>query len=146
MSNVRFEFAQAEDEPAVRDLLNKANLPDEDIPPHLRSFILAKEGRHLIGCVGLEISGQIALLRSLAVTSAMRGQGIGNSLCQEIIGHARKQGVKELYLLTTDQADFFEKRGFQRQARESAPDEIRATTQFKGLCPSSAILMSRSLS
>ena len=145
MTNVRFELAQAEDTAAVRALLKTANLPNEDIHQHMRSFILAKEGHDLIGCVGLEISGHVGLLRSLAVMTALRGQGIGNSLCVEMIRYARKQGVEELYLLTTDQAGFFEKRGFQRRLRESAPEKIQMTTQYRALCPSSAILMSRSL-
>jgi amino-acid N-acetyltransferase len=48
-------------------------------------------------------------------------------------------------LLTTTAAAFFEKRGYRRLARTSAPAAIRATTQFSALCPSTATLMVKAM-
>lgn len=54
-------------------------------------------------------------------------------------------GVTDAWLLTTTIAPLAEKLGFRRVDRALAPTEIQASRQFAALCPSSAILMHRSL-
>jgi amino-acid N-acetyltransferase len=56
---------------------------------------------------------------------------------------ARTTGLKKVYLLTTDAQAFFRKLGFAEVPRESAPEAIRRTAQFRTLCPASATLMAR---
>jgi amino-acid N-acetyltransferase len=36
---------------------------------------------------------------------------------------------------------FFAKQGYCRTARDSAPDEIQETTEFRTLCPATAVCM-----
>jgi amino-acid N-acetyltransferase len=144
-NGIQFEKAQAVDEEAIRELLRTSKLPYEDVHAHIGSFLIARSSGQFVGCVGLERAGRTALLRSLAVDAAFRGQGIGNTLCARVMEDARKDGLTDLYLLTTSEEYFFAKLGFVKQSRESAPPEIQATAQFTELCPASAILMKRSL-
>ncbi len=59
--------------------------------------------------------------------------------------HARSQGVRDVYLLTTTAEDFFARRGYVRIGREKAPRTIRSTREFADLCPASSAFMVKHL-
>jgi amino-acid N-acetyltransferase len=120
-------------------LLETCELPGNDVGVHLDHFIVAKEADSVVGCIGLEKEGP--LLRSLAVDPSYRNRGVAQHLCDQLLHHAKEQGVQEIFLLTTTAAKFFEKIGFERKDREEAPEKIRKSKQFTELCPSSAVLM-----
>jgi amino-acid N-acetyltransferase len=127
-------------------LLQDASLPTEDLTAsHCEHFYFAGPASQPTGLVGLEIFGEVALLRSLVVTAQRRGAGEGASLLRYAEAEARSRGVRALYLLTTTAESFFAKHGYQRAARETAPPPIRATREFAGICPASSAFMTRVL-
>jgi amino-acid N-acetyltransferase len=97
------------------------------------------------GVVGLEIYDKVALLRSLAVSADSRRNGYGKALVAQAERYARSRGVTGIYLLTTTAAEFFERLGYKKTDRESAPDAIRRTEEFSALCPSSSAFMVKTL-
>jgi N-acetylglutamate synthase-like GNAT family acetyltransferase len=137
--------AQAADEEAIAALLRSCGLPHEDIAPHLGHFTVARDGGILVGVIGLEVHGTDGLLRSLAVAGDRRGQGIARRLYASLIGRARQLGLSRLYLLTTSAEGFFEMLGFRVVARDEVPGAIRATEEFRALCPASAACMARTM-
>ncbi len=145
MSEILFEPARRLDETQIGEILTSAGLPAEDINPHLGNFVVAKQNDKLIGCAGLEVTGTIALLRSVAVDAALRSHGIAAQLCDLLLKRAHALGIKEVYLLTATAATYFEKHGFSRIERESAPPVIQSNKQFTSLCPSTAVLMKRKI-
>ena len=141
-----FSSAMLKDEVDVRDLLAASGLPDSDIGPHLLRFILAKTDKdEIVGVVGLEIAEDCALLRSLAVKSEYRSIGLGEKLCAQLENQAKSAGFNTLYLMTTTATEYFERRGYIRVDRSAVPPGIRDTRQFTELCPSSAVVMKKSL-
>lgn len=138
--------ASAEDLSAIKTLLAECSLPASDLcEQHMDYFIVLRQGAQIAGCVGLELSGQDALLRSLAIDTRLRGDGLGKRLLEEAEVLARGEGVHNLVLLTTSTARFFEYHGYAHTDRASVPASIRDTPQFAGLCPSSAICLTKSL-
>ena len=132
---------------AALELLAAAQLPTEDLTPaHCEHFFFAGSPTALTGLVGLELFGDVALLRSLVVAPDRRGTGEGASLLKHAEDHARAQGVHTLYLLTTTAESFFAKHGYQRASREAAPPAIRACREFTDICPASSAFMMRQLS
>ena len=132
--------------PQVEQLLAACDLPASDLSPaHLEHFFACGAWGAPRGVVGVEIYGQVALLRSLAVAADCRGLGCGRALVAEAESYARLRGVSQLYLLTTTAGRFFERLGYALAARESAPEEIRRTQEFSALCPSSAEFMVKRL-
>ena len=130
----------------VKRLLAQAGLPATDISPsHLEHFFGCGSRQAPQGVVGLEVCGQVALLRSLAVGTEARGRGCGKALVDEAERYARTRGVSTIYLLTVSAVKFFEQLGYRRIDREDAPDSIRATKEFSALCPVSSALMSKKL-
>ncbi|HUR60048.1 MAG TPA: arsenic resistance N-acetyltransferase ArsN2 [Opitutaceae bacterium] len=132
------------DVPAIAALLRAGGLPHEDFAAHLAHFLVARDpGGAVIGAIGAEVRGSDALLRSLVVTSAARGTGLGSRLVAELECQAGGWGVARWWLLTTTAEMFFLKRGFHAAARTAAPAAIAATEEFRGLCPSAAICLTR---
>ncbi len=145
-TEVDFSLASEKDEPAIRALLTNAGLPTDDLTPaHFLNFFIARASGIVVGCVGLEAFGQVALLRSLAVAHSRRGKGIARRLIAEIERLGRQLGVKRVFLLTTTAGAFFERRGYTSISRRAAPSEIQRTPEFTSLCPDSAVLLSRVL-
>jgi amino-acid N-acetyltransferase len=131
---------------AVLQLLTNADLPTDDIDAlDLRHFFGCGSGQQLMGLVGLELFGPVALLRSLAVANHARGTGCGKKLVAYVEDYARENGVSKLYLLTTTAEDFFAKLGYGTANRSEAPKAIAETREFSGICPGSAAFMVKRL-
>ncbi len=129
-------------EAAAKQLLSASDLPVADITAqHMRHFFGCGSDSKLDGLVGLELYGEAALLRSLAVASEKRGAGRGSRLVEHAEGYAREKGVTSLYLLTTTAEAFFLRRGYARVPREEAPAAIKSTSEFSGICPTSSAFM-----
>jgi len=145
MEGLKIVFTGAKDILPICKFLLEAGLSHEDIASNIQHFLLAKKNDILVGTVGLEVLGEFGLLRSLAVVPDYRGKGIGDLLYSKIIAYACSQGVKQLYLLTTTLEGFLKKRGFHRMERCDAPEPVRATEEFRTLCPLSAVCMTRKI-
>lgn len=130
----------------IEALLSTHHLPTSDLGDGspVRLFGCVDEGR-LLGVVGLECFDGSALLRSLAVPDAGRGNGLGGALVAHAERVAAGLGAGAVYLLTETAERFFERLGYRRADRASAPPAIAATTQFSRLCPASSAFMAKSL-
>lgn len=142
---MKINFAKPEDFEEIRNLLKSAKLPFEDVENGIGHFLLARKQKELIGCVGLQVCGEDALLRSLAVSESVRNQGLGEALLLEILEYASRLKLNHIYLLTTTAENFFKKYGFANLDRTKAPDAIRETSEFSSVCPSTAIFMRKHL-
>jgi amino-acid N-acetyltransferase len=129
----------------ISNLLKVNSLPYEDISTSNVAFITRKLEGKVIACIGIERYGDEALLRSFAVDDAFKSQGIGAELLNELLTKCKQQGVKTLHLLTTTAAEYFEKKGFVRAERGSAPMGIAQSKEFSELCPSSSVYMKKDL-
>lgn len=130
---------------AVNQLLREADLLTDDLPEGLPNFILAFDDDKPIGVAGVEVYGKVGLLRSVAVAAGYRSQRVGGELVGQIQQRAMQQGIEDLYLITTTADAYFARKGFCRVDRGEAPAAIAATRQFSALCPSSAVIMKKSL-
>jgi amino-acid N-acetyltransferase len=142
---ITIDVATPADEPAIAALLRGAKLPHEDFAEHLAHFLVARRRGVVVGAVGFERHGRNALLRSLVVTPALRGAGLGGRLVERLDAEARREGAKRFYLLTTTAETFFAQRGFRRIRRQSVPAAIARTEEFNSLCPVSAVCMTRTV-
>lgn len=134
--------ATPQDESAIKAFLDGCELPSVDInASHLAHFFVVKDAGQIIGCIGIEDCGEFGLLRSLAVKESFRDHGLGVQLVDYIEEYAGSRQTKSLFLLTTTADRFFAANGYQVIPRESAPAAIKETTEFKSICPTSAVCM-----
>ncbi len=132
--------------PAIRALLEQSRLPVRDLisgsAPH---FWGVEATGTLAGVIGLEPAGNAGLLRSLAVAPAHRGTGLGKLLVTHLQAAAARDGITDLWLLTTTAEAFFAALGYRAVPRSGAPEGIQGTTEFREMCPSTATCMHRRL-
>lgn len=133
--------ANANDWPAVRDLLAANHLPLQGEQEHLNDFLLIEDSGGLLGCIGFERYGESALLRSCAVNEQHRSMGTGAALTNALIEHTRRAGINRLVLLTTTAEHYFSRFGFVCIPRNQAPVAVQSSVEFRGACPASATVM-----
>jgi len=140
---MQIRSARRSDLPAVESLLAESDLPTEGVRDNFSSFVVADDQGLIAGAVGFEKYGSVALLRSAVVSPDHRGSGVGRRLVEQLLERAEEAGVDELYLLTTTAEDYFPKFGFTRTTRAQVPDAVKASAEFRGACPETAIVMTR---
>lgn len=142
---VAIRRARASDIDAVSMLLSSSNLPLDGVSDSIADFFVADAMDTIVGSVGIEVHGDNGLLRSAAVSEALRGRGVGRRLVTEAIDDARKRGLNALFLLTTTAEDYFPSFGFEKVERSDVPDELKESAEFKEACPASATVMRKKL-
>ena len=126
-------------------LLRECELLETGVAEAIDGFVLARSAGTLLACAGLEVYGELGLLRSVAVALSARGSGLGSRLLERVAEAARERGLRELFLLTSTAARFFQRRGFEPLARASVPEAIAGSWEFRVGCPQTALPMRLSL-
>lgn len=143
MADIR--AATTADWPGIESLLRTCALPLDGARENLGSFLVAHAHGNVVGTAALEVYGDAALLRSVAVDPGGQRKGLGGALVDAAIQQAIRMGVAKLYLLTTTASQFFQARGFAPVPRAAAPQAMQASAEFQGACPASAVFMMREL-
>jgi amino-acid N-acetyltransferase len=134
------------DLPEILSLLDAAGLPVADLTADSQvEFLIARRAQRLVGVVGLERFGEVGLLRSLAVDAEHQRQGMGLALTRALEAHAASMGISSLVLLTETASGFFLRHGYEAIPRAGAPRAVQASTEFRQLCPDSAVCMTKRL-
>ena len=129
--SVTYSFAGPADKNQIRRLLSECELPTLYIHRHLKSFVVARAGKKIVGVVGVEVYGRTGLFRSLCVDKAYRGRGIARMLNEKLLAYARTREIDRLYLFTLYAEKFASKLGFRKIDRKRIPKSIRSTWQFR---------------
>jgi len=127
----------------LRGLLERVELPAEDAPDDAAgSFFILRNENGVVGCVALDVFGDDAILRSLAVDVEWRGAGYGWMLADAVITEARHRGVRRIYLLTETASDFFAaKHGFRVVDRSTVSTAVEASPTFQRSTDSKFVAM-----
>jgi len=95
------------------------------------SFFVLRNEDGVVGCVSLDVLGDDAILRALAVDPECRGAGYGWMLADTAVNQARWRGVRRIYLLTETASDFFAaKFGFRVVDRSTLSKQVAASETF----------------
>jgi N-acetylglutamate synthase-like GNAT family acetyltransferase len=133
--------ATSDDWPQIEALLVSAALPLDGAGEAFRIGFVAEAAPHIVGTVALELHGDTALLRSLAVAVAHRGEGIGRRLVESALTEARRRQLSSVHLLTTTAASFFPRCGFTTTTRAEVPEPLQQSVEFRSACPASAAVL-----
>lgn len=129
----------------IMALLQANDLPTSDLAECRPEFVIIEDGPELIGTGGVQVFGDAALVRSIAIARDRQNAGLGSSLLSALESHALGLGVRHLVLLTQTAEPFFARHGYERAERSNVPAPIQATAEFRSLCPASAVCMSKRL-
>ena len=143
--NVLIDHLQPNDVDEVYSLLREHHLPVDGLAGHLETTLVARGANRILGSAALELYGNSALLRSVAVARSSHGQDIGRDLTLAALQLARERGVLAVYLLTTTADRYFPRFGFERINRSDVPAAVQSSIEFTSACPSTATVMRRTL-
>ncbi len=78
------------------------------------------------GCGSLlKYAGNQAEIAGIAVSDEFKDMGIGQKIVTYLLEKAKKQGIAQVFLLTTRTSDWFEKLGFRTGQISDLPEEKR---------------------
>jgi UDP-N-acetylmuramate: L-alanyl-gamma-D-glutamyl-meso-diaminopimelate ligase len=123
--------ARRADMPAIRRALALTGLDEPARDEQQGNFFVLRNEDGGVGCVSLEVLGDDAILRALAVDPKFRGAGYGWMLADMAVSLARSRGVRRIYLLTATASDFFAaKFGFRVVDRSTLARQVLASETF----------------
>jgi UDP-N-acetylmuramate: L-alanyl-gamma-D-glutamyl-meso-diaminopimelate ligase len=123
--------ARRGDMAAVRSVLASVSLAEPATDDQAGNFFVLCNEDGTVGGVSLEVLGNDAILRALAVDPKFRGAGYGWILADTAVSQARWRGVRRIYLLTETASDFFAaKFGFRVVDRSTLSRQVAASEVF----------------
>ncbi|WOK05482.1 arsenic resistance N-acetyltransferase ArsN2 [Imperialibacter roseus] len=143
-SSIQFRLIKPSELAVATALLEQASLVVSDISEKVKLFGLFSDNS-LLALAGLEVFGNEALLRSVCVPAQEKAKGYGQQIIRTLENDAARNGITDLYLLTTTASKFFERIGYKVADRNTASDAIKNTSEFSDLCPSTAVFMHKTL-
>ena len=128
---MKVRSARIQDVPKINALVNDFAEQDRmlfrsmsDIYENLQAFLVAEADGAIVGCCALEVIwSNLAEIKSLAVTPACQGQGLGGALVEAAVKMADQLGVPQVFALTMEPA-FFEKRDFKIVEKDFFPMKV----------------------
>jgi amino-acid N-acetyltransferase len=131
MADIHIRPAHVGDVVAMQRLIAQYAERDDMLPRALhelyesiRDFVVAEDAGEVVGCAALHVNwANLAEVKSLAVSEARQGCGLGRLLVAALITEARELGVASLFCLTTSPG-FFRKLGFVEVDRDALPRKV----------------------
>ncbi|MEC8009740.1 MAG: amino-acid N-acetyltransferase [Pseudomonadota bacterium] len=96
--------------------------PLEQIEAEINHYTVIEREHSIIGCCAFyPYEGEIAELACFVVSPRYRSRKQGDAMLDHIIRKAHSQGIKRIFVLTTQTADWFMERGFAPAQLEDLP-------------------------
>ena len=143
--SLKIRAAGSADLEFIEKLLVDSDLMAVEVAANLEWFLVAEQAG-VIGVIGSEYAGESVLIRSLAVKSAIRQNGVASALLKQALAQAKSAGCKFAYLFTNTAAEYFAKRGFAVVPRSEVPAALLASPAVTVCCCSTAVAMRLALS
>lgn len=128
---IKVEKAELSEAPRMRKLVNYFAAQDLMLPrslseiyENIRDYFVVREGDEVVGCGALHICwGDLAEIKSVAVSEEWRHRGIGRALVKSCIEEAKAMDLPVVFCLTYEIA-FFAQFGFQKTEPAELPRKI----------------------
>lgn len=130
----------------ILEILKRVGLPTAGVDNNIIHFLVAtSKSNELLAVIGMEIVGTDGLLRSLACNPNFCKQGIAAELIANALIVARKQGIKNLYLMTQSAEKYMQKFGFKTVERQDIPEDLLKQSELNFACSTCSTCMSLAL-
>jgi amino-acid N-acetyltransferase len=129
---MRLERATLADAAAVEALLAASGLPLDGAADALALGVVARDQERVVAAAAVERFGDAGLLRSVVVAPDHRGTGLGGEIVRAAEELARRDGARELYLLTETAVDWFPRLGYEvwwTATSRQPPSAIRSSSR-----------------
>ncbi|MHA2202765.1 MAG: GNAT family N-acetyltransferase [Candidatus Hodarchaeales archaeon] len=130
--------AVTQDLPEVLTLLELVDLPIEGVKDQFHNFFIIRKDKMT---VGIEINGNVGLLRSMAIHPTFQGKGYGLQMASKVEEYSAEKGLHSIYLLTETAEKFFLKLGYKFISREDTDPKVKQSIEFTTFCPSAPVMV-----
>jgi len=144
--NIVIRMATIRDLDAITVLIEQAGLNQAGIEENLNQFLIAEnieeEPARIVGVAGIEIKEDNGFLRSFVMESESWNAYVGLDFIVTVLGYAKQQGCKNLYLLTNPLSEpFFKHLGFQHVDLSNVPTSVINSSHFKRSYKQNVLIM-----
>lgn len=126
-------LARPDELEAVRALIVSEGMPAMELEERLAGFWVLDDDGKLVGCAGIELYGEAAVLRSVMVDPSLRGTGEGERMIWRALDYAREGGTKRCYLFTMTADAYFPRFGFERCELDDFEPAAREGWQWRSV-------------
>ena len=140
---VRPRVAAAEDAPPIAGPLEAAGLSAAGVESRLAETTVTGPAGAPDATACLVPTGEVAILRSVAVRDGSRAGGLGTLIVTAAVQRAKASGVSGVALFTETAEPFFARLGFSPTTREALPPAVRESQHATEECAASATPMIR---
>lgn len=137
--------ASGPDLPTIATLLHDGGLPAGAARERVGRTVVAELDRTILATAAWEPAGNVALLRSVAVSPKARGNNLGLHVVAGALRGIAKAGIRDVYLVTQEAERFFALCGFATVSRDDLPLQIARHPQISRECPTSSPVMKLTL-
>jgi amino-acid N-acetyltransferase len=128
---LRIKKANVKDIKTIHALINRFAKKDLMLPrslseiyENMRDFFICIDRGKIVAASALHILWEdLAEIRSIAVSKAYQGKGVGKKLILQCVKEAKSLGVKKIFALTYS-TDFFMELGFKEIDKGKLPQKI----------------------
>jgi amino-acid N-acetyltransferase len=130
---IELRTAHLEELDEISKLITSESMPAMEVDRWIDSFLVLDDGEKLVGCAGVEVYGEAAVLRSVMVAPELRGTGEGIRMIKRALDYMREQGAKRCYLFTMTAERWFPRFGFEVCLLDDFEPGARESWQYKGV-------------
>ena len=100
------------DLPALERLLSSADPVATGLPAALDDYLVARDGERLVGAIGADYRGAVAVVRAMAVAPAAPAPDLERALVEALLADARRMGARFLLVAVPPGGEPYHHLGF----------------------------------
>jgi amino-acid N-acetyltransferase len=133
MTSLELRLARPDEVDEVTKLISSEGMPAVEVERWLDGFWVLDDGETLLGCAGVELYADSAVLRSVMTAPELRGSGEGVRLVKRALDYARGNGAKRCYLFTMTAEQWFPRFGFSACTLDEFDKAARESWQYRAV-------------
>lgn len=131
MSELTLRIGRPDEVEEISKLITSEGMPAIEVDRWIDGFWVLDDGTKLLGCAGVEVYNEAAVLRSVMVAPELRGTGEGVRMIQRALDYMREQGARRCYLFTMTAENWFPRFGFEVCSLDDFEASARESWQYK---------------
>lgn len=131
MTELALRTGRPDEVEEISKLITSEGMPAREVDRWIDGFWVLDDGEKLVGCAGVEVYGEAAVLRSVMVAPDLRGIGEGVRIIERALDYMREKGARRCYLFTMTAQTWFPRFGFEVCTLDDFEAGARESWQYK---------------
>ncbi|HHX24039.1 MAG: GNAT family N-acetyltransferase [Tepidanaerobacteraceae bacterium] len=101
-------------------ILEKVNLDKKIQSDYMQNTMVVDFDDRIVGCGGLDIHGDLAHIKFVAILPEYQNQRLGDGLVRALVNYADRRNIKKIYIADDKPLDYFKRFGFKEINQKSS--------------------------